>query len=133
MVIAKRVLVVDDEPNILTSIEFLMKREGFTVDIARDGNQALAALAGVPPDIILLDVMMPGLDGYEVCLRIRQSHRHAHTKIVMLTASGRESERRKGLDAGADAYVVKPFSTRDLVRQVQAMLDTTAPDPQRHE
>ena len=118
----KRVLVVDDEPNIVTSIEFLMKQAGFCVDIARDGPQALAALEGAPPDIILLDVMMPGLDGYEVCQKIRQSERHAQTKIVMLTARGREMEKQRGLDAGADAYVTKPFSTRDLVKQVKEML-----------
>ena len=119
---AKRVLVVDDEPNIVTSIEFLMKRAGFSVDIARDGNQALAALEGLPPDVILLDVMMPGLDGYEVCQQIRQDARYAHTKIVMLTARGRERERQMGIDAGADAYVTKPFSTRDLVQQVKEMV-----------
>lgn len=119
---AKRVLVVDDEPNIVTSIEFLMKRAGFDVEIARDGNQALKALDGIPPDIILLDVMMPGLDGYEVCQYIRQSQRLTNTKIVMLTARGREMEKQKGLNAGADAYVTKPFSTRDLVKQVQDIL-----------
>lgn len=118
----KRVLVVDDEPNIVTSIQFLMKRAGFSVDVARDGNQALAALAGVPPDVILLDVMMPGLDGYEVCHQIRQDERYAQTKIVMLTARGRETERQMGIEAGADAYVTKPFSTRDLVQQVKEMV-----------
>lgn len=123
----KRVLVVDDEPNIVTSIEFLMKRAGFAVDVARDGNQALAALEGIPPDIILLDVMMPGLDGYEVCQQIRNSDRHAHTKIVMLTARGRDAEKQKGIDAGADAYVTKPFSTRELVQQVKTMLAVDDP------
>ena len=119
----KRVLVVDDEPNIVTSITFLMERAGFAVDVARDGNQALAALNQAIPDVVLLDVMMPGLDGYEVCQQIRKSDRHANTKIVMLTARGREMEKQRGLDVGADAYVTKPFSTRDLVRQVKDMLD----------
>jgi len=120
---AKRVLVVDDEPNIVTSIEFLMKRAGFDVDVARDGAQALAALEGTPPDLMLLDVMMPGFDGYEVCERIRKDDRWSDTKIVMLTARGRAAERERGLALGADAYVTKPFSTRDLVQQVKTMLD----------
>ncbi len=119
---AKRVLVVDDEPNIVLSLEFLMRRAGFEVEIARDGAEALAALDRTPPDLLLLDVMMPELDGFEVCERIRQRPEWRTTKIVMLTASGREAERRRGLALGADAYVTKPFSTRELVEQVKAML-----------
>ena len=120
---ARRVLIVDDEPNIVLSLEFLMKREGFEVTSARNGAEALAALEGVPPDLMLLDVMMPEFDGYEVCERIRASDAWRDTKIVMLTARGRETERERGLSLGADAYVTKPFSTRDLVRQVKTMLD----------
>ena len=118
----KRVLVVDDEPNILMSLEFLMKRAGFQVDVARDGRQALAALEGAPPDLMLLDVMMPEFDGYEVCARVRERPEWSGTKIVMLTARGRDTERERGMKAGADAYVTKPFSTRDLVEQVKRML-----------
>jgi DNA-binding response OmpR family regulator len=118
----KRVLVVDDEPNILMSLEFLMKRAGFEVDVARDGRQALAALEGTPPDLVLLDVMMPEFDGYEVCARVRERPEWSGTKIVMLTARGRDAERERGMKAGADAYVTKPFSTRDLVEQVKRML-----------
>src|SRR3954453_8343251 len=118
----KRVLVVDDEPNILMSLEFLMKRAGFEVDVARDGRQALAALEGAPPDLMLLDVMMPEFDGYEVCARVRERPEWSGTKIVMLTARGRDAERERGLKAGADAYVTKPFSTRELVEQVKRML-----------
>ncbi len=120
---SKRVLVVDDEPNIVMSLEFLMRRAGFEVSIARNGREALAALDGVPPDLLLLDVMMPEFDGYEVCEKIRARPDWNATRIVMLTARGREVERERGLALGADAYVTKPFSTRDLVEQVKRMLD----------
>lgn len=119
----KRVLVVDDEPNIVMSLEFLMRRAGFEVAVARNGREALDALEGSPPDLLLLDVMMPEFDGYEVCERIRTRPEWSGTKIVMLTARGREVERERGLALGADAYVTKPFSTRDLVEQVKRMLD----------
>jgi len=119
----KRVLVVDDEPNIVLSLEFLMKKAGFEVEVARNGREALAALDREPPDLLLLDVMMPEIDGFEVCERIRSRPEWQGTKIVMLTARGRESERERGLALGADAYVTKPFSTRELVEKVKAMLD----------
>ena len=120
---SKRVLVVDDEPNIVMSLEFLMRRAGFEVAVARNGREALEALDGTPPDLLLLDVMMPEFDGYEVCEKIRARPDWNATKIVMLTARGREVERERGLSLGADAYVTKPFSTRDLVEQVKRMLD----------
>ena len=120
---SKRVLVVDDEPNIVMSLEFLMRRAGFEVAVARNGREALDALDGTPPDLLLLDVMMPEFDGYEVCEKIRARPDWNATKIVMLTARGREVERERGLALGADAYVTKPFSTRDLVEQVKRMLD----------
>ena len=118
----KRVLVVDDEPNIVMSLEFLMRRAGFEVQVARNGREAIAALEGPPPDLMLLDVMMPEFDGYEVCGRIRARHEWDGTKIIMLTARGRDAERERGLKLGADAYVTKPFSTRELVDQVKRML-----------
>jgi DNA-binding response OmpR family regulator len=120
--VSKRVLVVDDEPNIVMSLEFLMTRAGFEVSVARNGKEALAALEGAPPDLLLLDVMMPEFDGYEVCERIRADRRWDGTKIVMLTARGREQEKERGLRLGADAYVTKPFSTRELVERVKTML-----------
>lgn len=118
----KRVLVVDDEPNIVMSLEFLMRRAGFEVAVARNGREALEALEGTPPDLLLLDVMMPEFDGYEVCERVRSRAEWHQTKIIMLTARGRDIERERGLSLGADAYVTKPFSTRDLVEQVKRML-----------
>ena len=119
---AKRVLVVDDEPNIVMSLRFLMEREGFEVEVAPTGEAALAALDDQPADLVLLDVMMPELDGFEVCQRIRDNPAWRRTKVVMLTAKGRDVEREKGLALGADLYVTKPFSTRDLVAQVKQML-----------
>jgi DNA-binding response OmpR family regulator len=118
----KRVLVVDDEPNIVMSLEFLMKRAGFEVAVARNGREALLALEGTPPDLLLLDVMMPEFDGYEVCERIRKRTEWDATRIIMLTARGRDAERQRGLALGADRYVTKPFSTRDLVEQAKELL-----------
>jgi DNA-binding response OmpR family regulator len=122
---AKRVLVVDDEPNIVMSLRFLMERAGFAVEVAATGQEAVAALDRAPADLVLLDVMMPELDGFEVCQRIRNHPAWRATKIVMLTAKGREVERDKGLALGADAYVTKPFSTRDLVAKVKQMLGSS--------
>jgi DNA-binding response OmpR family regulator len=119
---AQRVLVVDDEPNIFMSLRFLMEREGFQVEVAATGEAAVAALDRQPADLVLLDVMMPELDGFEVCQRIRANPAWRDTKIVMLTAKGRDLERDKGMALGADAYVTKPFSTRDLVARVKQML-----------
>ena len=119
---AKRVLVVDDEPNIVMSLRFLMEREGFEVEVAPTGEAALKALDRGPADLVLLDVMMPALDGFEVCQRIRSNPAWTATRIIMLTAKGREVERDKGLALGADEYVTKPFSTRELVARVKQML-----------
>jgi DNA-binding response OmpR family regulator len=122
---AKRVLVVDDEPNIVMSLRFLMEREGFQVEVASTGQAAVAALDREPADLVLLDIMMPELDGFEVCQRIRDNPAWCATKVVMLTAKGRDVERDKGLALGADEYVTKPFSTRDLVAKVKQMLAPT--------
>jgi DNA-binding response OmpR family regulator len=118
----KSVLVVDDEPNIVLSLEFLMRQSGFDVRVARDGDAALAAVEERVPDLILLDVMMPGRDGYEVCQTIRANPAWRKVRIIMLTAKSREVEQEKGLALGADDYVTKPFSTRDLVERVKLML-----------
>ena len=119
---AKRVLVVDDEPNIVMSLRFLKEREGFQLEVASKGQAAVAALDREPADLVLLDIMMPELDGFEVCQRIRNNPAWRATKVVMLTAKGRDVERDKGLALGADDYVTKPFSTRDLVAKVKRML-----------
>ena len=119
---AHRILIVDDEPNIVVPLEFLMKREGYEVAVAEDGQAALDALAAKAPDLVSLDVMLPKMSGFDVCRQIRADARWRGLKILMLTAKGRESEMQKGLELGADAYVTKPFSTRDLVARVRTML-----------
>jgi DNA-binding response OmpR family regulator len=119
-----KVLIVDDEPNIVTSLEFLMARRGYETRVARDGEEALATVETFHPDLMLLDAMMPKLDGYEVAQRLREAGWH-DLRIVMLTAKGRESEIAKGMAVGADLYVTKPFSTRELVDQVAALLGET--------
>jgi two-component system, OmpR family, alkaline phosphatase synthesis response regulator PhoP len=118
----KQILIVDDEPNIVISLEFLMRREGFRVEVARDGEEALTRIRQDRPDLVLLDVMMPKVNGFEVCQAVRADPSLAAVRIVMLTAKGREAEIAKGLALGADAYVPKPFSTRDLVVQVKSLL-----------
>jgi DNA-binding response OmpR family regulator len=117
-----KILIVDDEPNIVISLEFLMKKEGFEVAVAGDGEEALACVASFNPDLILLDVMMPKKSGFEVCEALRADPGRAGLKIIMLTAKGRDTEMAKGLAIGADAYVTKPFSTKELVGAVKEML-----------
>jgi DNA-binding response OmpR family regulator len=118
---ARRVLIADDEPNIVVSLEFLMRRNGFETSVARDGEETLAEVARFRPDLLLLDVMLPRRDGFEVCQKLRADG-WTDLKIVMLTAKGRDLEVEKGMALGADAYVTKPFSTRELVARVQDML-----------
>jgi DNA-binding response OmpR family regulator len=122
--VAKRILIVDDEPNIVISLEFLMKREGFEVTVAGDGETALRLLAEQRPDLVLLDVMLPKKSGYEVCAAIRGDAALQATKIILLTAKGRETEMAKGMALGADTYVTKPFSTKDLLTRVKQLLGT---------
>jgi DNA-binding response OmpR family regulator len=117
-----KVLIADDEPNIVISLEFLMKREGHEVSVARDGQQALDAIRSVRPDLVLLDVMMPFKTGYEVLQELRADEAIAHTKVLMLTAKGRDTDTAKGLALGADAYMTKPFSTKELAERVRQML-----------
>ena len=117
-----KVLIADDEPNILVSLEFLMKGEGYDVSIARDGEQALDAIRHLRPDLVLLDVMMPLRSGLEVLQAVRADEAIAQTRILLLTAKGRETDIAKGLALGADAYVTKPFSTRELAERVRRML-----------
>lgn len=119
----QRVLIVDDEPNIVVSLEYLMKKEGYEVAVATDGEAALAQLKSFKPALVLLDIMMPKKSGYEVCEAARANPELAGIRIVMLTAKGRDFEVAKGMALGADAYVTKPFSTKDLVTLVKALLD----------
>ncbi len=118
-----RVLVVEDEPNIVDSLSFLMKQAGFAVQVARDGDTALRVLESQVPDLILLDVMLPRRDGFDVCRAIRANPAWSQVKVIMLTARGRDLDRRKGLEIGADDYVTKPFSTREIVERVRVLLE----------
>lgn len=118
-----RVLIVDDEANIVVSLEFLMEQAGYDVAVARSGDEALEKIEQFHPDLVLLDVMLPGVNGFDILQRVRQQSEHQHMAIIMLTAKGREVEITKGLALGADAYITKPFSTRDLLAEVRRHLD----------
>ncbi len=122
----KKVLIADDEANIVVSLEYLMQREGHAVLVARDGPEALATIARERPDLVLLDVMMPGMSGFDVCQAVRADAALAGVRIVMLTAKGRDTDVAKGTALGADAYVTKPFSTRELAETVRRLLDADA-------
>ena len=118
----KKIVVADDEPNIVVALQYLLQRSGYEVHIARNGDEALTQVEAHNPDLVLLDVMMPLRSGYEVCRRIRERIEWQHMKIVMLSAKGRDAEINKGLAAGADLYVTKPFSTREMVEKVSGLL-----------
>ncbi|MFN0186197.1 MAG: response regulator transcription factor [Aquabacterium sp.] len=119
---AARILIADDEPNILMSLEFLLRDAGYEVATATDGQQALDQALQDMPDLVLLDVMMPRVSGWEVCQRLRALPQAATLRIIMLSAKGREVEVNKGLAMGADAYITKPFAIADVLRQVQQQL-----------
>jgi DNA-binding response OmpR family regulator len=123
---AKKILIADDEPNIVISLEFLMQRNGYEVKTAGDGDAALRLVTEFRPDLILLDIMLPLKSGYEVCQKIRENPDVSATKVVMITAKGRDIEVAKGLALGADAYITKPFSTQDLLDQVKRLLSEAA-------
>jgi DNA-binding response OmpR family regulator len=118
----KKILIAEDEPSIVISLEFLLKEAGYEVAIARDGLQALSLAGALRPDLIVLDVMLPALNGFDVCRRIRGDDGVKDTKVLMLTARGRESEVEKGVAAGANAYMTKPFATKELVSKVAELL-----------
>ncbi|PSL16849.1 response regulator receiver protein [Marinobacterium halophilum] len=121
------VLVVDDEPNILLSLEFLMQQAGFSVATAPDAEQALVQIEQQCPDLVLLDISLPGMSGFDLLERLRAAEATQALPVIMLTAHGREVEKEKGMALGASDYITKPFSTRDLVSHVQALLPA-APD-----
>ena len=121
-----RILIVDDEPNIVMSLEFLMRKNGYHVSIARNGTEALEAINHTPFDVILLDIMMPDVDGYQVCRHVRTHPDRQGTKVIFLSAKSKEADVKKGYEVGADLYIPKPFSTRQLVSKVQELVATTA-------
>ena len=117
-----KILVVDDDPYILLSLEFLMKKNGFDVTVARNGTEALELLSTHKPDVVLLDIMMPDVDGYEICSRIKSSKTVKDIKVVFMSAKTKEADIQKGLNLGASLYIKKPFSTRDLLKQVKELM-----------
>ena len=121
-----KILIADDEPNILISLEFLMKREGFEVVLARDGQEAIDAIVRERPALVLLDVMMPVKTGFDVCYEVRAHEAVRDTLIIMLTAKGRDTDVAKGLALGVNAYMTKPFSTKELVQKVRELLGGAA-------
>lgn len=122
----KKVLIVDDEPNIVAALEFLLEKNGYEVRVAANGVDALGQLDAFRPDLVLLDVMVPKLSGFEVCQRMRAEPKWRGIKIVMLSAKGREVEVSKGLSLGADLYVTKPFSSAELVATIRDLLQKGA-------
>jgi DNA-binding response OmpR family regulator len=120
---AKEILIVDDEPSIVIPIQFLMEQQGYSVIVAENGEDALDIVHKYEPDLVLLDIMLPGIDGYEVCEIVRLNPKYRRIKIIFLTAKGREVEIAKGLALGADAYITKPFSNAEVVKKVKELLE----------
>lgn len=118
-----KILIVDDEPNILMSLEFLMRKEGYEVYVARDGAEALDIIDKELPEIVILDIMMPNVDGYEVCQEIKHSPDKKHIQVIFLSAKSKKEDIEKGLEMGANLYLTKPFSTRNLVKEVKKLVN----------
>lgn len=118
----QKVLVVDDDPYILMSLEFLMKKNGYEVMVARNGKEALDIIDSTIPDLVLLDIMMPDVDGYAICRHIKSTERLRSAKVVFLSAKTKEADIQKGLDLGAEMYISKPFSTRELVKKIKDLI-----------
>ena len=121
----KEILIVDDEPGIVVPVQFLMEQQGYNVMTAERGEDALDLIYQYKPDLVLLDIMLPGIDGYEVCEIVRLNPDYRNVKIVFFTAKGRETEIAKGLALGADAYITKPYSNVELVAKVKELLEKT--------
>lgn len=118
----KKILIVDDEPNIVLSLDYLVRKKGYTPFIARNGSEALSIAHAEIPDLILLDIMMPDIDGYEVCQTLKSDERFAATKIIFLSAKSKKEDIEKGMQMGADKYFTKPFSTKQLLQEMVDLL-----------
>lgn len=116
------ILVVDDEPYILRSLSYLLTREGYAVETASNGEEALALLRKLQPPVVFLDVMMPRMSGYDVCKRIKEDPTLSNTYVIMLSARGQQTDRERGLSGGADEYITKPFSPREVAQRVRCLL-----------
>lgn len=119
----KKILIVDDEPNIVMTLEYAFKKQNFEVYIARDGSEALQILESNVPDVVLLDIMMPNVDGFQTLDYIKKNDTLKHTKVVFLTAKNKASDIEKGLGLGADKYLTKPFSVKKIVSEIHELLD----------
>ena len=119
---SKEILIVEDEPGVMAAIRFLMKQQGYNVRVAEKGEDALDLLSTNKPHLVLLDIMLPGMNGWEVCEAIRSNPEYRNVKIVFLTARRNEAEIAKGLDLGANAYITKPFNNDQLIARVKALL-----------
>ncbi|MEY8849180.1 response regulator [Psychroserpens sp. XS_ASV72] len=119
----RKILIVDDEPNIVMSLEYTFKKQDFEVFIARDGSEALEILESEVPDVVLLDIMMPNVDGYQTLTQIKNNEKLADTKVVFLTAKNKASDIEKGLKLGADKYLTKPFSVKKIVSEILELLN----------
>jgi DNA-binding response OmpR family regulator len=120
------ILVADDDPTVVVALQHILEQAGFRVIVARDGQEALEAMSREVPDLLLLDIMMPRLSGYDVCERVRACAAWRHVRILMLSARGNPIEARKGLALGADDYMTKPFATGDLLRRIRELLSQKA-------
>jgi two-component system alkaline phosphatase synthesis response regulator PhoP len=118
----KKILIAEDEPSIVLSLEFLLAGAGYEVVAACDGKEALLLADELRPDLIVLDIMLPVINGFDVCAEVRRRSKLGHTKILILTARGREAEVQRGLALGADAFMTKPFATREFIRTVNELL-----------
>jgi len=118
-----KILIVDDEPNILIPLQFLMEQNGYDVIVAQSGEEAIEIIYRYKPDLVLLDIMLPGIDGYEICEIIRLRDELKHIKIIFLSAKGRDINIEKGMALGANLYITKPFSNAELLENVRTLLN----------
>jgi len=119
----KKILIADDEPNIIVPLQFLMEQNGYDVHVAVSGEQVMELIENRKPDLVLLDIMLPDMDGFEVCQIIRERPEYQHIKIIFITAMGRDVDVAKGIALGADAFITKPFSNSDVVEKVRNLLN----------
>lgn len=117
-----KILIVDDEPNIVVPLQFLMEQNGYQALVAQSGEEALEIISKEQPDLVLLDIMLPGIDGFEVCEIVRLKPEWRHIRIIFLTAKGRDVDIAKGMVLGADEYITKPFSNRKIIDAVSKLL-----------
>ncbi len=120
---ADKILIVEDEPNIVVPLQFSLEQKGYQISVAGSGEDALELISTLKPDLILLDIMLPGIDGYQVCETVRLNPETQSTKIIFLSAMGRDIDVAKGMSIAADAYIVKPFSILDVIAKVGELLE----------